>query len=126
MPYDISKHGWKPGVSGNPGGLSKEIHRINKRFLRDIRQMWEKEGDSCLKRMVRDDPSAFVKLMAATLPKNVHIDQSVDVAVTWVQAIQAMPPIDAQGHIDYTHRDQPAIEGEVVQEGDAVQGEQKQ
>jgi hypothetical protein len=64
-----------PGRSGNPAGRPPgSKNRINGDFLRELSDHFAKEGRGAIERMCEEDPTAYVKVVASLLPKDVTID----------------------------------------------------
>src|SRR5262249_51401152 len=57
--------GTKPG----PGRKEGSRNKLASDFISDLHDEWQVSGQDALKRMVRDDPTAFVKTVAALMPK---------------------------------------------------------
>ena len=64
---------------GGPGRPKGSRNRLAERFLDDLHQRWEKSGADALARMAKDDPGAFVKVVATTLPHKLDQTLSIDV-----------------------------------------------
>ncbi len=82
------------GLSGNPAGRPKgSRNKLGEQFIADLYAEWEKSGPDALKRMAKDDPSAFVRVVSQVLPReidatlNVHADLFADVS-TFRQAYE--------------------------------------
>ena len=70
-----------PFVKGQPkvpgsGRIKGSRNKIGEAFLKDLALEWEQSGPACLKIMAREDPSGFVKVTAALLPKEFEITDS--------------------------------------------------
>ena len=66
---------WKPGVSGNPGGRPVGTQlKINKKFLNDLLKVYEVKGKKAIEDMCDKDPSAFVRVLASLLPKEMNLN----------------------------------------------------
>ena len=63
---------WKPGESGNPAGRSKgSRNKLKEAFLNDLCEAWEKHGVAAVEKVAKDDPAAFLRVVASLLPKGV-------------------------------------------------------
>jgi hypothetical protein len=59
------------------GGRRKgSRNKISEAFLKDLAAEWEISGPAALKVMAKEDPSGFVKVTAALLPKEFEITQT--------------------------------------------------
>jgi len=58
--------GRKPGVK----------NRLSHKFLEDLEAEWERSGPDALKIMAKEDPSGFVKVVAALLPKEFSLEDN--------------------------------------------------
>jgi len=73
-------HYWfKPGQSGNPGGRPKGTrNKIQTDFLKELSEDFEAHGRDAIEKMRQDDPSGYVRTVAALLPKEVEVKSSLD------------------------------------------------
>lgn len=70
---------FKPGQSGNPGGYAKGArNRIQGKFLNDLAEHYEEHGKRAIQRCYEEDPVAYVKVVAALLPKQVEETKPID------------------------------------------------
>jgi hypothetical protein len=68
-----------PFERGRPktgGRLKGSRNKISEAFLKDLAAEWEVSGPDALKVMAKEDPSGFVKVTAALLPKEFEITQT--------------------------------------------------
>lgn len=92
---------FKPGQSGNPGGRPVGTRlKINGAFLRALAEDFDKHGVKAIEACRIEDPSAYVKVLASLLPKEVEIrkpleDFADDELIAAVRALQSF--IAAQG-----------------------------
>jgi hypothetical protein len=66
------------GMGGRPKG-SRNL--LGEKFLSDLRQEWEISGVECLKRVARDSPHIFVKVVANLLPAQLEAELNVNVSL---------------------------------------------
>ncbi|MGY4370893.1 hypothetical protein ACVW1A_006958 [Bradyrhizobium sp. LB1.3] len=68
--------GHKPGP-GRPVGARS---RLGEAFISDLQSAWETHGADVIARVIRDDPSVMLKVVAGLLPKdiNLSVEHSVD------------------------------------------------
>ena len=66
-------------ITGNNGGGRKlgSRNKLTTEFLDDLYAKWQKHGPDVLERVIRDDPAAFLRTVAQTLPK--EIDAALNV-----------------------------------------------
>ena len=57
-------------IAGNNGGGRKlgSRNKLTTEFLDDLYAKWQKHGPDVLERVIRDDPAAFLRTVAQTLP----------------------------------------------------------
>ncbi len=67
---------FRPGQSGNPAGRPKgSRNQINERILELLRALTKgQDGADSLKGLRDDDPTAFWRIVAGLLPKQVNAD----------------------------------------------------
>lgn len=68
------------GVSGNPAGRPRgSRNRLGEQFVSDLYAEWKESGVAALKRVAQDDPTAFVRVVANILPREIDATLAVDV-----------------------------------------------
>src|SRR5215469_1828561 len=84
-----------PGRAKTGGRIKGSRNKISEAFLKDLAAEWERSGPDALKVMAKEDPSGFVKVTAALLPKEFEItdsrlndmsDDELDLLITQVRA----------------------------------------
>jgi hypothetical protein len=63
-------------VSGNNGGPGRQRgsrNKLGEAFLTDVYESWQKHGRETLEQMRRDDPAAYVRLVANILPDKLDV-----------------------------------------------------
>ncbi len=75
-------------VTGNIGGGRPKGSRnkLGEQFIQDLYSEWQESGVSALKRVAADDPTAFVKLVAGVLPR--ELDASLNVTVEHIDLMR--------------------------------------
>jgi hypothetical protein len=67
---------FQPGRQKSGGRIKGSRNKISEAFLHDLAAEWEVSGPAALKCMAKEDPSGFVKVVAALLPKEFEITDS--------------------------------------------------
>lgn len=63
---------FKPGQSGNPAGKPKGTrNRLSEDFLRDLHEDWRQHGQKVLAAARKQNPSAYLKVIASIASKEV-------------------------------------------------------
>jgi hypothetical protein len=67
---------FQPGnrAGGRPAGAR---NRLSKRLLEDLLVDWEEHGPAAIEIMRREDPSAYVRVMVSTLPKEFTVETAL-------------------------------------------------
>ena len=68
------------GFSGGPGRKRGSRNRLGDAFLDDLRDTWAKHGKTALNKCAKDDPVAFVRVVASLMPKDVNLNLTADAA----------------------------------------------
>lgn len=70
---------FKPGQSGNPGGKPAGARNtLNTAFLNALLAEFDVSGPKAIKECAEKDPSGFVRVLAAILPKEMEISRPLD------------------------------------------------
>ena len=67
---------FQAGRAKTGGRIKGSRNKISEAFLHDLAAEWAESGSSALKVMAKEDPSGFVKVTAALLPKEFEITQT--------------------------------------------------
>jgi hypothetical protein len=81
---------WIKGQSGNPKGKPMAArHRLNDAFINSLSADFIKHGSKAIVKMREADPSAYVRVCASLLPKDVFVHQSplAELSETELQAL---------------------------------------
>lgn len=71
------KPAWQPGQSGNPAGRPKGARvKLGEQFLSDLMDDWGTSGKEAIVKMREKNPGDYVKVVAATLPKELNVKVS--------------------------------------------------
>jgi hypothetical protein len=64
---------WKPGESGNPGGVPRGKAKLQAGFVNDLAAWWEKEGAKIIPIAAAEDPVGVLRVIASLMPRDVTI-----------------------------------------------------
>ena len=66
----------KKGEVRNPNGRPKGTrNRFSEAFCADLLREWESGGPECMKRVMHEDPSTFLRVAASVLPKELNVNE---------------------------------------------------
>ena len=72
---------WQPGQSGNPEGRKKgSRNKLGEAFLEALHDDFQAHGASTIARVREEDPTAYVKVCASLLPKELKIERMDDLS----------------------------------------------
>ena len=67
---------WKPGESGNPNGKPYGTRdRLTTQFIQKLSADFHDHGVAAIEKVRRDDPTAYLRLVASLVPKEVRLSQ---------------------------------------------------
>jgi hypothetical protein len=69
-----------PGNNGGPGRRVGSRNHLQTEFLAELHRTWQAEGREALQRCAREDPTAFVRVVASLLPREAQLDVSLDLS----------------------------------------------
>jgi hypothetical protein len=78
---DVRSGRFLPGNSAGPGRPRGSRNKLAEKFLTDVYRQWRKSGAQVLERVVRDDPTAFMKVVAHILPREIDSTLSMNVSL---------------------------------------------
>lgn len=76
---DFGKYGYKPGVSGNPGGKPVGArNRLQGDFMRALSEDFAEHGKTAIIACRTEKPDVYVKVIASLMPRGLEIKQPLD------------------------------------------------
>jgi hypothetical protein len=82
-------------VTGNTGGGRPKgaRNKLGEQFVQDLALAWQEHGIEALDRVAKDDPAAFLRVVAGLMPKDVNLNLSLNAAEfadRWRQAAELL------------------------------------
>lgn len=72
---------WQPGQSGNPEGRKKgSRNKLGEAFIEALHDDFQAHGAATIARVREEDPTAYVKVCASLLPKELKIERMDDLS----------------------------------------------
>src|SRR5215467_7955359 len=71
-------------LTGNNGGPGRRVgsrNRLSEQFIADLRSDWEQHGPAVIETVRRNDPSTYLRVIAALVPRAGQLDVNVGVDV---------------------------------------------
>ena len=69
---------WRPGQSGNPAGRPVgSRNKLADLFITDVYETWVAAGRDAIERVLKDQPSQYLKIVASLMPKEFHVKDPV-------------------------------------------------
>ena len=87
--HHLAEYEFKPGESGNPAGRPVgSRNKLSEKFCADLLEHWQEHGVAAMDAAAKDDPAAYLRVVASLMPKNVKV--SADVSETFLEVLQEM------------------------------------
>src|SRR5262245_28516580 len=71
-------------TNGNTGGPGRKVgsrNKLSEQFIADLRSDWAQHGPAVLETVRRNDPSTYLRVIAALIPREAQLDVNVGVDV---------------------------------------------
>lgn len=96
---DVKSGRFLSGNSGGPGRPRGNRNRLGEAYLEGLREVWATHGKAALVACAVEEPSAFCRIYASLLPRelDVEIDVTVRQATTALEAyktLRSLPPAE--------------------------------
>lgn len=71
---------FEKGQSGNPGGRPKGArNKFGGRFVEALSKDFDENGEACIKRVREENPSAYLKVCAQVIPREIELGEDVGI-----------------------------------------------
>lgn len=75
----LAEHAFKPGESGNPNGRPKgSRNKLGEAFVAALHDDFLEHGKATIEKVRKEDPTAYVKVCASLLPKEIKVERTED------------------------------------------------
>jgi hypothetical protein len=74
------------GSTGGPGRKLGSRNRLGEAFISDLHDAWVEHGKGVIDRVINDDPAQFLRTIAHLMPKEIDIDQSLNINIALAEA----------------------------------------
>lgn len=65
---------FRKGESGNPAGRPRgSRNKLSEAFCGELLKVWEEGGSEALRRVAKEDPATFLRVVASLVPKEVDV-----------------------------------------------------
>jgi len=112
MSKQLKKYAFKPGQSGNPAGRPKgSRNKLAETFLADVYAEWETGGKQAIKKMAKDRPADFCRMVASLMPKELKVNENpfADLSDSELQAFIDLCRVMAEGTAPEDEADAPGL-----------------
>lgn len=121
MSGHLAQYAWQPGQSGNPAGRPRGSRsRLAEDFVGTLQRDFAEHGAAAIASCRQEDPGAYCRIVAALLPKEVHVRTSALDGMTHDQLLRLADVL--QGAVEAAKAGLPVpaivLDGEAEDAGD--------
>lgn len=81
--------------AGNPGRPKGSRNKLGEAFIEDLLVSWEANGPDAIRRVIKDKPEQYLKVVASLMPKDLNVNVNQTESMTDEQLVERIRKLDA-------------------------------